>query len=191
VFERRKLAVAQKRVLTQVMIINFVPFLGMVAAAWLSHSSALLSGTFDNLGDALTYALSMAVVSAGALAKARVALFKGFLISFAALAVAVQVAWRLLHPETPVVMTMSIAAILNLAANSFCLWLLTAYKDDDVRFRIAAMDMVMTTGVSGCNRRQATWTATANAAKEIRNPLNRATRAFARAPAETTAILNA
>ena len=34
-------------------------------------------------------------------------------------------------------------------------------------------------------------TATANAAKEIRNPLNRATRAFARAPAETTAILKA
>ncbi|SVC73742.1 uncharacterized protein METZ01_LOCUS326596, partial [marine metagenome] len=99
--EIEKLAVAQKRVLTQVMIINFVTFLGMVAAAWLSHSSALLSGTLDNLGDALTYALSMAVVSAGALAKARVALFKGFLISFAALAVAVQVAWRLLHPETP------------------------------------------------------------------------------------------
>ena len=130
--EIEKLAVAQKRVLTQVMIINFVTFLGMVSAAWLSHSSALLSGTLDNLGDALTYALSMAVVSAGALAKAQVALFKGFLISFAALAVAVQVAWRLLHPETPVVMTMSIAAILNLAANSFCLWLLTAYKDDDV-----------------------------------------------------------
>ena len=49
--EIEKLAVAQKRVLTQVMIINFVTFLGMVAAAWLSHSSALLSGTLDHLGD--------------------------------------------------------------------------------------------------------------------------------------------
>lgn len=130
--EIEKLAMNQKRVLIQVMIINFVTFFGMVVASWVSNSSALLSGTLDNLGDALTYALSLTVVSAGTFAKARVALFKGFLILFAALAVAVYIGWRLLNPEIPFVMTMSVAAILNLFANSFCLWLLTAHKDDDV-----------------------------------------------------------
>lgn len=127
-----QLAASQKRVLTQVMIINFVTFFGMVGASWLSHSSALLSGTLDNLGDALTYALSLMVVAAGATAKAKVALFKGFLISLAAVAVAVQIVWRLMNPETPIVSTMSIAAVLNLCANGLCLWLLTAHKDDDV-----------------------------------------------------------
>ena len=55
---------AHRRVLTIVMVINFVTFGGMVFAAWLSQSSALLSGTLDNLGDALTYAMSLMVVTA-------------------------------------------------------------------------------------------------------------------------------
>ena len=122
----------QRRVLTWVLVINASTFLMMVAGSVLSGSSALLSGTLDNLGDALTYAASLLVVSASALAKARVALLKGLLILAAAGAVAVQIVWRLSHMETPVVETMGIAAILNLAANGFCLYLLTPLKDDDV-----------------------------------------------------------
>ena len=129
------LAVSQRGVLIYVMMINCITFIGMVTASWLSHSSALLSGTLDNLGDALTYALSLAVVSASALAKARVALFKGILISLAAMVVAGQIIWRLQNPETPVVETMSIAATLNLVANGLCLWLLSRHKNDDVNMR--------------------------------------------------------
>ena len=46
-------------------------FAVMVAGSALSGSSALLWGTLDNLGDALTYALSMAVVGGSVQAKAR------------------------------------------------------------------------------------------------------------------------
>ena len=122
----------QRRVLLCVMLINFITFFGMITASWLSHSSALLSGTLDNLGDALTYALSLMVISATSLAKARVALFKGVLIGLAALMVAVQIIWRFQNPEVPVVQTMTIAAILNLFANSFCLWMLSRHRHDDV-----------------------------------------------------------
>jgi Co/Zn/Cd efflux system component len=104
----------------------------MVAGSVLSGSSVLLSGTLDNLGDALTYALSLAVVGAASVVKARVALFKGLLILGAALAVAVQIGWRLSHLEAPVVETMGIAAILNLGANAFCLWLLHPHRSSDV-----------------------------------------------------------
>jgi Co/Zn/Cd efflux system component len=127
-----KLEANQRRVLIIVMIINLVTFAGMVVASWLSHSSALLSGTLDNLGDALTYAMSLAVVGASVAAKARVALFKGLLISAAAIAVAVQIGWRLTHMEVPVVSTMGIAAVLNLCANVVCLTLLTPHRHDDV-----------------------------------------------------------
>lgn len=126
------MAQAQRRVLTIVMVINLVTFVGMVIASWLSHSSALLSGTLDNLGDALTYALSLAVVGAGVQAKAKVALFKGLLISLAAASVAVQIGWRLMNPEMPIVLTMGTAAVLNLVANSICLYLLSAHREDDV-----------------------------------------------------------
>jgi Co/Zn/Cd efflux system component len=89
-------------------------------------------GWLDNLGDALTYALSLAVVSASAQAKAKVAMVKACLIAGAALAVAAQIAWRLTHPAVPIFETMGVAASLNLGANLLCLWLLTPYRHNDV-----------------------------------------------------------
>ena len=122
----------QRRVLILVLIINATTFVMMVTAATLSGSSSVLSGALDNLGDALTYALSLAVIGATCAAKARVALFKGLLIFGAALAVAGQIGWRLMHFETPIFETMGIAALLNLGANLLCLRLLYPYRDSDV-----------------------------------------------------------
>ena len=122
----------QRRVLAWVFGINLSAFAVMVTGSVLSGSSALLSGTLDNLGDALTYALSFAVVGASARAKARVAMVKGTLILGAALAVATQIAWRLTDLHVPVASTMSAAAVVNLAANAVCLRLLTPYRDGDV-----------------------------------------------------------
>ncbi len=112
--------------------INLAAFAVMVTGSVASGSSALLSGTLDNLGDALTYALSLAVVGASARAKARVAMVKGLLIFGAALVVAVQIAWRLSDMQTPVASTMSVAAVVNLAANAVCLKLLTPFRGGDV-----------------------------------------------------------
>lgn len=122
----------QRRVLLIVMLINIGSCAMMFAAAYLSHSSALLSGTLDNLGDALTYLLSLLVVGAGLRAKARVALFKGLLILGAAVAVAAQIGWRLRHPGTPLFEAMGAAALANLALNGLCLWLLTPYRHGDI-----------------------------------------------------------
>ena len=127
------LAAGQRRVLIFVLAINAATFCMMVAAALLSGSSSVLSGALDNLGDALTYALSLAVIGATCAAKARVAMFKGLLIFAAALAVAGQIGWRLAgQVETPIFETMGIAAILNLGANLLCLRLLYPYRDSDV-----------------------------------------------------------
>ena len=135
--DTRALAARQRRVLLAVLAINVVTFVMMVAASYLSGSSALLSGTLDNFGDAVTYALSFAVVGASGQAKARVALFKGLMILAAAVAVAVQIGWRLTHLEVPLVETMGIAAVLNLAANGVCLYLLTPFKTGDVNMSSA------------------------------------------------------
>lgn len=123
---------SQRRVLAWVFGINVATFAVMVTGSVLSGSSALLSGTLDNLGDALTYALSMAVVGGSARAKARVAIVKGLLILGAALAVAAQIAWRLTELDAPVASTMSIAAVINLVANAICLKLLTPHRIGDV-----------------------------------------------------------
>lgn len=122
----------QRRVLSIVLVVNVATFLMMMTGSIYSGSSSLLSGALDNLGDALAYGLSLAVITAGTTAKARVALFKGVLILAAAIAVAAQIAWRLAHPVVPLFEGMGIAAVLNLAANLFCLWLLTPYRRQDV-----------------------------------------------------------
>lgn len=133
----RALQAGQRRVLAIVLAINVASFAMMVAAAVYSGSSSLLSGSLDNLGDALTYLLSLAVVGASLRAKARVALFKGLLILGAAVAVALQIGWRLAHPEVPVFEAIGIAALLNLALNGACLRLLTPYRHGDVNMASA------------------------------------------------------
>ena len=127
----------QRRVLMVVMSINLATFAMMLAAALQARSTSLLSGGLDNFGDALTYALSLAVVGASARSKARVALFKGLLILSAAVAVGVQIAWRVAHPAVPLFETMGAAALLNLGANGVCLHLLSPYRRGDVNLASA------------------------------------------------------
>jgi len=127
----------QRRVLSIVLAINLATFLMMIAAAWYSRSTSLLSGSLDNLGDAATYALSLLVVGASARAQAQVALVKGLLILAAAAAVAVQLGWRLAHPAVPLFETIGIAGLLNLGANLVCLRLLTPYRAGDVNLASA------------------------------------------------------
>lgn len=133
----RALEAGQRRVLSIVLAINIATFVMMLAAAIYGRSSSLLSGSLDNLGDALTYLLSLAVVGASLRAKAGVALIKGLLILAAAIAVAVQIGWRLAHPDVPIFEAMGIAGVVNLAFNGLCLWLLSPYRSGDVNLASA------------------------------------------------------
>jgi Co/Zn/Cd efflux system component len=133
----RALEAGQRRVLLIVLTINIATFAMMITAALYSGSSSLLSGSLDNLGDALTYLLSLAVVGASLRAKAAVAVVKGLLILGAAIAVAAQIGWRLAHPGVPIFEAMGLAAAVNLAFNGLCLWLLTPYRFGDVNMASA------------------------------------------------------
>ncbi|MCG6898840.1 MAG: cation transporter [Gammaproteobacteria bacterium] len=123
---------SQRATLQIVLAINVLMFLVIVVAARYGDSAALLADSLDNLGDALTYGLSLYVVSRGAAAKARVALFKGGLILLAACAVAAQVIYRLFVPGTPVFEIMGAFSLLGLAANTLCMYLLWRHRHEDV-----------------------------------------------------------
>lgn len=122
----------QRSTLRVVLVINAVMFLVIAAAALYADSTALLADSLDNLGDALTYALSLYAVSRGPVIKARVALFKGGLILLAAAGVAAQIVQRLLTPGVPVFEVMGAFSLLGLAANGLCFWLLTRHRFEDV-----------------------------------------------------------
>ncbi len=129
------LAAKQSATLKVVLAINAITFLVMVAAALYANSSALLSESLDNLGDAMTYGISLYAVSLGARVKARVAVFKGMLILTAALVVLSQIVYRIWNPSVPIFEAMTGFALLNLTANAVCLGLLWRHRDEDVNMR--------------------------------------------------------
>lgn len=122
----------QSGTLKIVLAINAVMFVVVFAAGLLAASTALMSDSLDNLGDAMTYALSLYVVSRTSRDKAKVALFKGGLILFAGLFVLGQVIYRLFEPTVPVFETMGGIGLLALVANSICLALLWKHRSDDI-----------------------------------------------------------
>lgn len=123
---------AQRRTLRTVLGINVVMFVVIVVSAIAGHSSSLLADSLDNLGDALTYGLSLFVLAKGVEAKAKVALFKGGLILLAAIGIAAQVVYKLVYPVVPDYEIMSVFSLLALVANSICLFLLWRHRYEDV-----------------------------------------------------------
>ena len=122
----------QRSTLTKVLWINAVMFVVIASAALYGDSTALFSDSLDNLGDALTYGLSLFAVSKCATTKARVALFKGGLIFVAASLVIVQIIYRLSNPVLPSYEIMSIFSLAGLVANSVCLFMLWQHRHEDV-----------------------------------------------------------
>lgn len=122
----------QRGTLKAVLAINAVMFFVIAGAAFYGRSTALLSDSLDNLGDALTYGLSLYVVSQGNLAKAKVALFKGGLIFLGACLVLIQIIQKLIVPVLPAYEIMSIFSVAGLVANALCLFLLWKHRHEDI-----------------------------------------------------------
>lgn len=122
----------QRKTLKAVLGINAIMFIVIAGAALYGGSTALLANSFDNFGDALTYALSLYAVSRSNSTKAKVALFKGMLILLAAVIVTGQIIYKLYVPSLPIFEAMGLFGILSLMANSICLYLLWRHRHEDV-----------------------------------------------------------
>lgn len=126
------LHVRQRGTLIKVLWINAIMFIVIAVASFYGNSTALLSDSLDNFGDALTYGLSLFAVTKGTETKARVALFKGGLIFLAASLVIAQVVNRLVTPVLPSYEVMSIFSLAGLLANGLCLYLLWRHRNEDI-----------------------------------------------------------
>jgi Co/Zn/Cd efflux system component len=122
----------QASTLKAVLGINAVMFVVVLAMGIYANSAALLSDALDNLGDALTYALSLYAVGTGIETKSRVALFKGLLILGAGIGVMATVIYKAAHPAMPVFEAMGVTSLVALAANATCLALLWRHRSEDV-----------------------------------------------------------
>jgi len=122
----------QRGTLYIVLGINATMFFVVGAAALYGNTTALLADSLDNLGDALTYGLSLYAVSRSGTVKAKVALFKGWLILLAAFVVASQIVYRFFVPHLPSFEIMGIFSLAGLVANSISLFVLWRHRNEDV-----------------------------------------------------------
>lgn len=128
------LRLRQSSTLKVVLCINAAMFLIEFSAGILSGSTALLSDSLDNLGDALTYGISLYAIASTPRTKAKIALFKGVLILMAGIFIFSQVIYRVMVTTsvTPSYETMGIISLLALIANGTCLILLWKHREEDI-----------------------------------------------------------
>ena len=109
--------VNQSKTLKIVLGINIFLFVVVFISGLIAKSTGLMSESLDDLGDAITYALSLFVIYKSNQAKARVALFKGLLILIGALFVLSEVIQHIIDHTTPIFEIMSAVGVIALLGN--------------------------------------------------------------------------
>jgi len=125
----------RRRILWTVLAINAVLFVGEFGAALWADSSALLADSADNLGDMLTYAISIAVVGGALHHRARAARIKGIIQVAFGVGIGIEIARKLImgfEPIAPIIVT---AAAIALIGNLACLVLLTSQRRHDINMK--------------------------------------------------------
>ncbi len=108
--------------------------LELIMGLW-AGSVALLADSLDMLGDTLVYGFSIFAIGRALHWRARSALLKGGIMAVFGLGVLGQAIYKLHVPETPEAGLMGLTALVALAANGVCLYLLTRHRADDINMR--------------------------------------------------------
>ena len=124
-----------RRVLWIALIVNAAMFLVEIAAGVASGSLSLLADSIDFAGDAANYGVSIAVLSAALAWRARAALLKAASMIGFGLFVLGRALWSAWYGAVPEALTMSLVAVLALAANLGVAWMLYAYREGDANMR--------------------------------------------------------
>ena len=124
-----------RKILWAALIINLAMFGVEIGAGFKSGSTSLLADAIDFFGDAANYGVSLAVLSAGVVLRARAALLKGVCMMAFGLFVLGRAAWMYSLGGTPEAFTMGSIGLLALVANMAVAAMLYAYREGDANMR--------------------------------------------------------
>jgi Co/Zn/Cd efflux system component len=124
-----------KQRLIIVIAINATGFVVEMIAGQLGGSQALQADSLDFLADAVTYALSFAVIGMSLAVRSKAALAKGVSLVLIGLWVAGSTVWRVFYLNQPSAEVMGVVGMLAFAANLATVLLLIRYKDGDANVR--------------------------------------------------------
>ena len=126
---------AYKRVLLAVIAINAGMFLFEGGAGFIADSQALKADALDFFADSVTYAISLAVIGAPLLLRARVALLKGLSLAVMGLWVLTSTGQAVWGEEVPSAPIMGGVGFLALLANLTSVMLLMRFRTGDANVR--------------------------------------------------------
>ena len=124
-----------RKILWVALIVNLAMFVIEISAGFKSGSTSLLADAIDFFGDAANYGVSLAVLSAGVVLRARAALLKGVCMMAFGLFVLGRAAWMHSLGGTPEALTMGSIGFLALVANVAVAAVLYAYREGDANMR--------------------------------------------------------
>jgi len=124
-----------RKILWIALIVNAVMFLIEIGAGVQAGSLSLLADAVDFAGDALNYAVSLAVLASALAWRARAAILKAVSMIGFGLYVLGTAVWSVWHGEVPQAMTMGVVALLALVANLAVAWMLYAFREGDANMR--------------------------------------------------------
>lgn len=113
------------------LFINLAMFLVEIVGGAYANSSALWADALDFFGDAVNYAISLAVLGASLYWRATVALLKGFTMAAFGFVVIAKVIYAYIQGIPPEAITMGLIGVLALVANVFTAFILYAFRDGD------------------------------------------------------------
>jgi Co/Zn/Cd efflux system component len=124
-----------RKILWIALIVNATMFLVEIGAGVQAGSLSLLADAVDFAGDALNYAVSLAVLASALAWRARAAILKAVSMMGFGLYVLGAALWSVWHGEVPQAMTMGAVALLALVANVVVAWTLYAFREGDANMR--------------------------------------------------------
>ena len=124
-----------RKILWIALIVNLAMFVIEISAGFKSGSTSLLADAIDFFGDAANYGVSLAVLSAGVVLRARAAFLKGVCMMAFGLFVLGRAAWMHSLGGTPEALTMGSIGFLELVANVAVAAMLYAYREGDANMR--------------------------------------------------------
>lgn len=143
---------SEKKLLWQVLIINFFFFILEALTGWWANSLGLVSDSLDMLADSLVYALALFAAGGPVFRKKQIAKIAGILQLLLALIGFLEVVKRFLGIEpVPAFQTMILVSILALIGNSVCLFLLQKSKSKEAHMQASLIftsnDVIINLGV--------------------------------------------
>ena len=124
-----------RKTLWAALVINLAMFAIELGAGFKSGSTSLLADAIDFFGDAANYGVSLAVLSAGVVLRARAALLKGACMMAFGIFVLGRAAWVFSQNTVPEAFTMGSIGLLALIANVAVAAMLYAYREGDANMR--------------------------------------------------------